>query len=61
MENWKIVFNQDGRDIITAGEAGDVIGYDVETKEVTTNAKGSNVFATSIAYVRTLKPILNHF
>jgi hypothetical protein len=52
VENWKIIFNQDGREILTAGEGGEIIGYDVETREVTTNIKGPNVFATSIAYVR---------
>lgn len=52
MDNWKLAFNPDGREIVTAGELGKIQGFDIETREVLTNLKSADVFATAIAYVK---------
>jgi len=51
VDNWKLAFNPDGREIVTAGELGKIQGFDIETRELLTNLKGAEVFATAIAYV----------
>ena len=51
MENWKIAFDADGKEIVTGGELGKVQGYDIETREVMTSLKSADIFATCIAYV----------
>lgn len=51
-ESWKLAFNPDGKEIVTAGELGKIQGFDIETREVITNLKSADVFATCIAYVQ---------
>jgi len=55
VDNWKLAFNPDGKEIVTAGELGKIQGFDVEEKELLTNLKSADVFATAISYVNPLK------
>jgi hypothetical protein len=51
VECWKLAFDGNGRNIITAGELGLVKIFDVETTENIETLKTSEIFATAIAYV----------
>ena len=51
MENWKLTFDQAGRNIITCGEMGVIKFYDIETSENTGIMKSADIFATCLAFV----------
>ena len=51
VECWKLVFDNTGRKIYTAGELGLITIFDSETGEVIETLKTSEIFATTIAIV----------
>jgi len=60
VDNWKLAFNPDGKEIVTAGELGKIQGFDVEEKELLTNLKSADVFATAISYVKPIEAMYNN-
>ena len=57
MENWKLAFDPKGRQILTAGELGGVVGFDIELGSRETDLKTAEIFATAIAYVIEFLPL----